>query len=754
MDELRIQRAHIVGWSMGGGVVLSMAELAPERVASITMLAAIGDQRTEGSGSYTFEHAKYALGRGALHALYVAAPHFGAMPSPRTTIAYSLMRNFGDTDQRPLTTIMQRLRIPTLIIAGRDDFLVPMRAARLHHQLIAPSELVVMDAMHFMPFLQADLTASLISDFADHDARHDPPIERRTIHLAPERTPPFGMLGRAGLTLLESIPWWAVVTMIAMLVWRRPFLGSAATVALINAIAIDWGVGLLGVFTGIFAKQAQLIVHGLRQRNTGAGVSCVDWQRRFSRQPPGLAWAWPTVFRPDLTAITPRAVGQLGTPFQVVQYLVGAFMASAAWTAAVCLPLLIVAALVALRLRELAGWTGSAVSVLTLWFIATLAPLPWTWTGRRMLLAKISKTWRHEYWPSWIFYAPLVPYVGWLVFRAQRLMPFTACNPGIPRGGGLIGESKTDLLTRTTAPPGTVLDAVLIAEHTSPSQRAEVARSHVGVDKPVGDYPVIVKPDAGQRGFGVHIIRDSEQLEPYFKSMTRAASLQRYHPGPHEVGVMWARRLDRSGRDTGTGMIYSITRKEFPFIVGDGQHTLEQLIYRHPRYRRQASTFLARFADDASRVVPTGERVRLAQSGNHCQGTLFRDGADLATPQLLQALDEISFAFEPPAHFTTMARGGLDIARFDLRFVSEDDLRAGRNFGIIEINGTAGESTNLYDPARSIFWAYRVLFGQWRLLYELGDWRRRQGVPTWSIWMLVRSLRQFYRDRPGSALAD
>ena len=59
-----------------------------------------------------------------------------------------------------------------------------------------------------------------------------------------------------------------------------------------------------------------------------------------------------------------------------------------------------------------------------------------------------------------------------------------------------------------------------------------------------------------------------------------------------------------------------------------------------------------------------------------------------------------------------------------------------------------------YDPEKSALWSYRVLFGQWRRLYELGAWRRAQGVEAWTPGMLIRSIREFYRDRPGSALAD
>jgi hypothetical protein len=201
------------------------------------------------------------------------------------------------------------------------------------------------------------------------------------------------------------------------------------------------------------------------------------------------------------------------------------------------------------------------------------------------------------------------------------------------------------------------------------------------------------------------------------------------------------------------GFIYSITRKEFPHVVGDGKRTLEELIYSHPRLRCQAGVFLARFADDASRVLAPGERLRLAQSGNHCQGTLFRDGSDLITPELAATIDELASSFARDGEARGGA-GGLDFGRFDVRFEAEEDLRAGRGFRILELNGTTGESTNLYDPDRSLVWSYKVLFGQWRLLYQLGSERRRQGCKVLTIRELLVSIRKYYRKRPEAALAD
>ena len=62
----------------------------------------------------------------------------------------------------------------------------------------------------------------------------------------------------------------------------------------------------------------------------------------------------------------------------------------------------------------------------------------------------------------------------------------------------------------------------------------------------------------------------------------------------------------------------------------DGRRTLEELVLDHPRFHTQAAVFLERFAGRRERVLAKGEAMRLAESGNHCQGTLFRDGGDLA----------------------------------------------------------------------------------------------------------------------------
>ena len=96
-------------------------------------------------------------------------------------------------------------------------------------------------------------------------------------------------------------------------------------------------------------------------------------------------------------------------------------------------------------------------------------------------------------------------------------------------------------------------------------------------------------------------------------------------------------------------------------IVGDGISTVEDLIWTHPRYRLQADTFLTRHRAARARVLGLGERWPLGIAGNHCQGTLFRDGRHLITPALERRIDDIARAFD-----------GFFVGRFDVRYADVD----------------------------------------------------------------------------------
>ena len=84
---------------------------------------------------------------------------------------------------------------------------------------------------------------------------------------------------------------------------------------------------------------------------------------------------------------------------------------------------------------------------------------------------------------------------------------------------------------------------------------------------------------------------------------------------------------------------------------------------------------------------------------------------------------------------------GFFIGRYDIRYASEEDLRAGR-FGIVELNGSGAEATSIYDARNSLLAAYRTLFRQWRLVFEIGAANRTRGTAAPPIASIFRAWRE------------
>jgi len=279
MDRLGIARAHLIGYSMGGGVVLNMIDLAPQRVASLTMLSAIGVQEMELTGSYYVNHLVHGVQLGGLLLLREATPHMGLFDGGMLGVEYA--RNFYDSDQRPLRAILQHVEVPALVLHGDRDPLVPPEAAIEHHRLLPQSELTMLPSNHFMPFAQPELLAGPISAFLrrveDGTAGTRRSADASAVEAASAR------FTRAPFPHVRGIA--AVVTtlVIAGFAAVLPEWGAVSAGVLLGQLRVGVVIAAVGVLIGIAARW--LVVAAFRRARRG-------WTGRPPGTRPGTVPSW------------------------------------------------------------------------------------------------------------------------------------------------------------------------------------------------------------------------------------------------------------------------------------------------------------------------------------------------------------------------------------------------------------------------------------------------------------------------------
>lgn len=479
---------------------------------------------------------------------------------------------------------------------------------------------------------------------------------------------------------------------------------------LIQRGEIDWFTGVAACAFGIWAGDVGLWCAG---RALGATVlewprvaRVLDRRRRvaewLARHQAGLILG--SRLTPGTRLPLYLAFGALGT--SLMRFAGWTLLAVLLWTPAVVL----------LAAWARPGSTAAAVAIVVAIRIAVALRIR---RNRERLVAAVSRLWRWEFWPMWLFYAPVAAWVAWLIVRYRGIAPLSAANPGIT-DGGIVGESKHAIVA--ALPQDWTIRAIKIDAAEIDTRLWQLAGQ---LTTRAWSWPLILKPDVGQRGAGVKLVQSLEGARDYLQRERGAVLVQPYHSGPYEAGVFYYRMPSWS-----RGRIFSITDKLFPTVTGDGKSTLEELVWAHPRLRMQARTFLRRHAARRDDVLASGEVRPLAIAGNHAQGTLFRDGRHLLTDALEERIDRIAQSVP-----------GFFIGRFDIRYSDVERFKAGEDLAIVELNGATAESTNIYDPGGSLLSAYRQLFRQWSLVFAIGAANRAVGAPASSLSRLVALIR-------------
>jgi hypothetical protein len=330
------------------------------------------------------------------------------------------------------------------------------------------------------------------------------------------------------------------------------------------------------------------------------------------------------------------------------------------------------------------------------------------------------------YWENWhwfIKYILLGPIWLWYCLRARSLWFFMPANPSITFGGYL-GESKREIYEQL--PTECYPKSVFITRDISTEQLKEI------ISKNDFEFPIAVKPDVGMMGFMFRRIESLKQLEQYHAAMPVDYIIQDFVNHQLEVSVFYYRfPHEKSGHITG------FVKKEFMEVIGDGKTNLATLIRNYPRARLRQKELLLKHESKLQYIVPNGTRYCLSYALNLSRGGKLVSLEHEKDDELVKVFDHLSH------HSKNFFYG-----RYDVKCESVEDLKKGKNFSVLEYNGSGAEPHHIYGNGYSFFKACSILIHHWDILYRISKYNYEIGIPRWKTvegWVFLKKVMRHFK---------
>jgi len=162
MDDLGVERAHVLGISMGGAIAQHVALKVPERIRSLVLAATwchpnLWLERLGEIGSRVAELGTQAFGSSVL--LWLFTPRLvihqpdvistieqmmlAFEPPPETFVNQMAAVRSHDTREQ-----LHQITAPTLVLGARRDFMVPPELAEVIHESIPGSRFEMLEGGH------------------------------------------------------------------------------------------------------------------------------------------------------------------------------------------------------------------------------------------------------------------------------------------------------------------------------------------------------------------------------------------------------------------------------------------------------------------------------------------------------------------------------------------------------------------------------------------------------------------------------
>ncbi len=316
------------------------------------------------------------------------------------------------------------------------------------------------------------------------------------------------------------------------------------------------------------------------------------------------------------------------------------------------------------------------------------------------LKRSLTKLTQWEHWPTFMFYAPLLPYFLYQTLKNRSFTFFLNTNPSMHySGNGTESKFKTLQLIPDAYKP----KSVLLPKNSSLSEAI------YKMEKATISFPIIAKPDLGFRGYLVKKINTKNELKTYLdKNNSINIILQEFISLPNECGVFYYRLPNKK-----EGKITSITLKKFLSVTGNGKLTLSELITKDSRAFLYYDLLKNLHKKRMDEVIAKGEKITLTVIGNHSKGTQFLNGNHLITKELERTFDKINQEIK-----------GWYFGRLDIKYHSFEDLLQAKKFKILEINGIIAEPTHIYDASAknaSYLKAIKEIKTNWEVITKIAN---------------------------------
>lgn len=277
---------------------------------------------------------------------------------------------------------------------------------------------------------------------------------------------------------------------------------------------------------------------------------------------------------------------------------------------------------------------------------------------------------------------------------------------------GLLQIRKTEQLDELDTAGGIQAAPYQLLPESSTPESIGTAHRNLG-----GVWPVVVKPNIGERGLGVFVAKNQQELEQAANAQIDEYLLQTFVEG-EEFGVFIVLPVGQK-----KPIIY-IGRKIAPFVIGNGSDNLGDLItakipkhksYLHKRNRQRTNT-----------IPKNGEMVILDDILHGFRGTTQQViQRDVADTELFNQICEYCIKFD------------YRYGRFDYRATNLEGLLNGEG-KILEVNGLASLPPHLTVQGIKLIEQWKIMYQAWSYAYAIGDANIASGCQAYSFLELVK----------------